>query len=477
MGWAAIIRPSPLSRARAPPRRRNSLMTSTPLFWLIAFVLALGVLATLVWPLLRSRASEAPGVEAAATAVFRDHKRQLDEEVAAGTLTPAERDTAEAELVARFGDELAAGSAEMGAGSGQSRWIAALVLVALVPVSAGLLYWTVGEPGAIKQAAAPAAAAPAEHTLTDPQIIAMIERLAEKMKANPDDPKGWILLGRSYLKLGRYDDSVAAFAEAAKRMPEDAQLLADQAEAIAMTQGQSLQGRPEALLKRAMALEPNNPQVLGMAAAAAAERRDFNGAIVLMQRLKANVQPNSEESQQVDQMLAQLDAQRTRGSGVAGAPASVAPSSAPAAPQTSPKSNGAVAAAPAGAPAPKSNVATPMSGAVNGVTGRVEIDAKLAGKFSSGDVLFIYARDPAGSRMPLAIMRGTAGELPKTFSLTDAMAMTPANTISNAKSVVVEARVSKSGNAAPQTGDLRGTSAAVAPGTGNVRVVIDQVVP
>ena len=88
-----------------------------------------------------------------------------------------------------------------------------------------------------------------------------------------------------------------------------------------------------------------------------------------------------------------------------------------------------------------------------------------------------YARDPSGSRMPLAVMRGTAAELPKAFSLTDAMAMTPASTISKAKSVVVEARISKSGNAMPQAGDLRGASAAVTPGTGNVRIVIDQVVP
>ncbi len=94
-----------------------------------------------------------------------------------------------------------------------------------------------------------------------------------------------------------------------------------------------------------------------------------------------------------------------------------------------------------------------------------------------GDTLFIYARNAEGSRMPLAIMRGTAGDLPKAFALTDAMAMTPAQTISLAKSVVVEARISKAGNAMPQPGDLRGASAPIAPGAANVRIVIDQVVP
>ena len=79
--------------------------------------------------------------------------------------------------------------------------------------------------------------------------------------------------------------------------------------------------------------------------------------------------------------------------------------------------------------------------------------------------------------MPLAVLRGTAAELPKSFALTDAMAMAPGMTISRAKNVVVEARISKSGNATPQAGDLRGTSTAVAPGANGVRIVIDQVVP
>jgi cytochrome c-type biogenesis protein CcmH len=188
-----------------------------------------------------------------------------------------------------------------------------------------------------------------------------------------------------------------------------------------------------------------------MAAAAAAERRDFAGAIVLMKRLKGIVAPNSEESQQVDQMLAELEAQRKGGSAAAAAPASQAA-------------------------APKSEATSPTASGAS-VTGRVDIDPKLAGKFAPGDALFIYARDPEGSRMPLAIVRGTAAELPKAFTLTDAMAMTPAATISKAKSVVIEARISKSGNAAPSAGDLRGTSAPIQPGAGNVRVVIDQVVP
>ena len=433
-------------------------MSPTPIFWLSAFVLAAVVLAALVWPLLRRRSSEAPGDEAAATAIFRDHKRQLDAEFAAGTLSAAERDAAQAELVARFGTELAVEPAAAAAPSGRSRWIAAIAVAATVPIVAGVLYTMLGNPAAVNSVTVPVARNPhGEGSANDPKIVAMIDTLAEKMKANPDDPNGWVLLGRSYLKLGRYDDAAAAFAEAAKRMPEVAALLADQAEAIAMSQGKSLVGRPSELLKRALALDPNDPKTVAMSGAAAAERKDYDGAIKLYTHLKSMVQPGSEDSQQIDQVIAELETMKN------GKPAtSVAAAPAPAAPAP-------VAAAPA-APA-----ATSASG--GSVSGRVEIDSKLAAKMAPGDKLLIYARNAEGSRMPLAIMQGAAADLPKTFTLTDAMAMTPAQTISMAKSVVIEARISKGGTAMAQPGDLQGRSKPLSPGATNVRIVIDQIVP
>ena len=426
-------------------------MHSPPLFWLFAFVLAAGVLVALVWPLLRHRASEAPGDEAAATAVFRDHKRQLDDDFVAGTISASERATAEAELVARFGNELSVEPDNVARPADRSRWIAAILLVAVVPAAAAVLYVLLGNPAAVNPPPGPAArATQAGDAITDPQIVAMIDRLAEKMKANPDDPKGWMLLARSYFKMGRYDDSVAAFAEAAKRMPESAELLADQAEAIAMTQGQRLAGRPAELLARALTLSPDDPKTIAMSGAVAAERGDIDAAIKLYRRLKTLVPPNSEDAQQIDQVLAELETIRKSAPaqvGAAAAPKSVAPS----------------AAAP--------------GAAIVGVSGRVEIDPKLAARVAPGDTLFIFARNPEGSRMPLAILKGTASELPKSFTLTDANAMAPTQTISQAKSVVIEARISKSGNATPQSGDLRGVTAPMQPGADKVRIVIDQVVP
>ena len=300
-------------------------MHSPPLFWLFALVLAAGVLVALVWPLLRHRTSEAPGDEAAATAVFRDHKRQLDEDFVAGTISASERETAEAELVARFGNELSVEPDNVARPADRSRWVAAIVLVAVVPARRPCSYVLLGNPAAVNAPPGPAARAGQADAITDPQIVAMIDRLAEKMKANPEDPKGWMLLARSYFKMGRYDDSVAAFAEAAKRMPESAELLADQAEAIAMTQGQRLAGRPATLLARALVLSPDDPKTIAMSGAVAAERGDIDGAIKLYRRLKTLVPPNSEDAQQVDQVLAELESIRKSApaqAGVAAAPKS-----------------------------------------------------------------------------------------------------------------------------------------------------------
>ena len=94
-----------------------------------------------------------------------------------------------------------------------------------------------------------------------------------------------------------------------------------------------------------------------------------------------------------------------------------------------------------------------------------------------GDTLFVFARAEGGSRMPLAILRRTAADLPLRFALDDSMAMAPTAKISGAQAVRVEARISKSGNAMPQPGDLVGTSGVVKPGARDLAIVVDRALP
>jgi cytochrome c-type biogenesis protein CcmH len=108
--------------------------------------------------------------------------------------------------------------------------------------------------------------------------------------------------------------------------------------------------------------------------------------------------------------------------------------------------------------------------------GIVSIEPALAARLSPGDTVFVLARPVSGSRMPLAIARTTVAALPYRFTLDDSMAMAAGATISSHAKVVVAARVSKSGTAVPQKGDIEGTSDPVAPGTSGVNVVLSRIV-
>jgi cytochrome c-type biogenesis protein CcmH len=410
------------------------MMALSPLFWLVALVLVAGILAWLVTPLLRRTTSiDAPEDVSATTAVYRDHKRQVEADFAAGVITQDERDAAIAEVTRRFGEELAhTGDASIHI-SERTRWIAAMALVACVPVVAGVLYFSLGNPAAMNAQPASAQADPAG----DPQIVAMVDQLAKKLQANPDDGEGWALLGRSYRVLGRFDASAMAYNEASKRLPPNASLYVDWAEAIAQAQGRTLVGQPTELLERAIKLEPDHVKALALLGAAAMERNDRPAAIAFWTKLRGLLPPDSPQARQIDAALAQAG----------------------------------------GAPSPTASAPVPAAPSGKSVAGRVEVDPKLAKNVAPGDTVFLFARDPDGSRMPLAAMKLRGGDLPRAFALTDEMAMSPAATISKAGKVVIEARVSKSGDVKPQAGDLAGTSTAVAPGATDVRVTIDRIVP
>ena len=401
-------------------------MATSPLFWVLALALVAATLALLVVPLLRrAKDRDAPADEAAATAVFRDHKRQVEADHAALVITDLERDTAMDELTRRFGQELAQGSPLPASVNDRSRWTAALVIVALVPIASAVLYFLLGNPAAIT------AATGREAPATDKQVLAMVDQLATRLQANPEDAEGWALLGRSYRVLGRHEAAALAYAEAVKRIPDNASLYVDWAEALAQSQERSLAGKPTELIDRALAIDPTNPKALALGGAAAMERNDRATATQLWTRLRATLPADSPQLAQVDAALARI------------------------------------------------GNATPQASAAgkSSIEGRVALDPKLAKNVSPTDTVFIFARDPDGPRMPLAAMKVAVSDLPRAYTLTDEMAMTPAATISKAGRIVVEVRVSKSGDVKPAPGDLAGTSAAVAPGARDVNVTIDRVIP
>jgi cytochrome c-type biogenesis protein CcmH len=428
------------------------------LFWSLALLLLAVTLAFLLPPLLRSRrpAVASPDADAAAIAVYRDQKRALDAEFADGVITSEERDAAVAELTRRLGEEVTALKGPAPAVRMSRRaWAIALALFVLIPVAAVGLYLWLGNPNATTLASAGNGSAP-QHAMSDPQLVTMVEQLAQRLKSRPDDAEGWTLLARSYAAIGRYADSAAAYEHAAALVPDNAQLLADYADAAAMAQGRSLAGKPFELVQRALALDPKNPKALALAATAALDARDLDAALGYWRRLQAQFPEGSDNARQIASIIAEVEAAKREGKGGGKLGAS-----------------SEQAAQPAWASAPSKASAGP--GAT--IAGRVDVAPALASKVALGDTLFIFARAVDGPRVPLAVLRLSARELPKNFTLDDSMGMAPGVKLSAAQSVVIEARVSRSGNALPQSGDLSGKSAAVKPGASRVKVVIDQVVP
>jgi len=424
------------------------------LFWSLALLLLAMTLALLLPPLLRRhRPAAAPDSDAAAIAVYRDQKQALDSDFANGSLTAAERDAAVLELSRRLGEEVDAPKKTGPQHRPMPRaWPVAIALFALIPLAAVMLYVRLGNPDAT--ALATAGNARAGHELTDAQIVAMVEQLAQRMKSRPDDPQGWILLARSYAAMGRFPESVDAYSHAAALVPDDAALLADYADALAVAQGKNLAGKPTELVTRALTIDPKNPKALALAATAALDAGDPDRAIGYWRQLKAQLADGSEDARQIDSFIAQIEAERGDRKGIdAGGKLTASERTAPVA----------------------STAAKGASGAT--IAGRVVIAPALASKVALSDTVFIFARAIDGPRMPLAVLRVPARELPKDFTLDDRMGMAPGAKLSTAQAVVVEARVSKSGNALPQSGDLSGKSATVKPGATGVKVVIDQIVP
>ena len=413
-------------------------------FVALGALLLAGALLFVVPPLLRREARSGATRDAVNVAVYRDQLRELEADLRSGVLDADQHEKARREIEARL---LADMGGDAPAESPRRSRAAALALGLFVPACALAVYFAVGNPRAL----APGAGQDlARHGVSAEQFEALVARLAARLKENPEDAEGWAMLGRSYAVLGRFPESAEAYALAAERAPRDAQLLTDWADALAMAQGRNLEGEPEKLLARALAIDPTNVKALMLAGTAAFNKKDYRGAVRLWERILAAVPSDSEIADRVRASVAEA---RTLGS----LPQATA----------STKSAGAASA--------KSPAVASMKNAGR-VTGVVRISPDLAAKVEPSDTVFIFARAEQGPRMPLAILRKQGRDLPIEFTLDDSMAMSPAAKLSDHPRVVIGARVSKFANANPQPGDLQGLSAPVKTGAGRVDVTIDSEV-
>jgi cytochrome c-type biogenesis protein CcmH len=306
-----------------------------------------------------------------------------------------------------------------------------------------------GSPGLKPVTAAAAPAPDAEEQAARLQIEAMVDKLAQRLKDKPDDATGWLMLGRSYTVLGRIDDALPAYAKSVALRGDDATALADYADALATKNGGQATPDSDALVARALAAQPRHLKALALAGTSAFEHADYAGAVRHWEKMAQVLPPDSPDAPRLQASLAEA---RKRG-GIAPPPA--------------------MASASAAAPT-ATDAATAAADA--SVSGTVTLAPALAAKASPTDTVFIFARAAQGPRMPLAVLRAQVKDLPISYKLDDSMAMAPTAKLSGAAQVIVGARISKSGNAIPQPGDLAGESAPVAPGARGVSITIRSTV-
>lgn len=407
-------------------------------FLVVGGLLLVAILVAVIYPLLKRQPGEArvaAGQRELNLQVLREQLRELERDLQEGLIGEEAYRQAREDIERRTLD-YAGESAPVATGAGRRPWLAIAIGIAF-PLVVGGLYWTLGAPESVLPGKAQQAGKEGEHALSPQQIAAMVERLALRLQENPNDGAGWLMLGRSYAVLGRYPESAAAFGRALSLLPPDAQHYADYADIVAMAQGKSLAGEPEKLVRRALEIDPNNLKALALSGTIAFDRQDYQAAIGEWRRVLALLPADSGAAAGIQGSI--RDAENRLA--IAGQKAQAQPAAA--------------------------------GGKVAGV---VSIDPQLAATVKPGDTLFVFARAVDGPKMPLAMLRAKAGELPLRFTLDDSMAMAPQFKLSAAARVVVGARISRSGDALARAGDVEGLSGPVAPGAGEVKIVIDSVV-
>lgn len=420
------------------------------LFWALFFLFIAVALAFVLPPLLRRdvRPGQIAHVDrkAANIAIYNDQLAELKADLDSGDLDAEQYEDARQEIEKRLSQDVPLESAPVAVAQ-TGRW-PGIVLAGAIPALAIAMYVGLGNPEALLPSRADAPAAAQQGHDAAPMIAA----LEAKLKANPNDAAGWYMLARSYGSTGRYQDSAQAFEKAAALLPDDARLLADYADVLAMTQGQSLQGKPMELINKALKLNPNDEKTLNLAATAAYQSKDFAKAALYWRRLLKLIPPDADVAKDIAAAADEADK-------LAGSLGGLDNLSEPG------EKGGA-----------GKKAEQPQQGAV-AILGTVTVSKELVAKVSPSDKVFIFAQAPQGPRMPIASFKIDAKQLPYRFTLDDSVSMSPNDKLSNHAEVMISARVSKSGQAMAKSGDLQGKIGPVKLGQQGVAIVIDTVVP
>ena len=399
-------------------------------FWIIVAALVVSVLAALLPGLLRPRPTTRQLTQ---NLVLRDIRiAELQRDVADQVMDAQDLAGAEDEIARALLEESDPNSlASDHTGSRSSRWFLVAIIIGLIPAISLFTYLTLGSPQLATEVAEPDPAPAIDQKTID----AMVVQLEQRLNDDPDSAEGWLLLGRTYMALGRYDDAVPALARAHELVGDNPQVLLQYADALAMADVGRIDADVLALVNRALELEPENLAGLWLAGLAAAEAGETEKALGYLRRAQTQGARSGTPTVEVDAAIRELEA--------------LTPTA------LNPVTTAAVAA----------------------VSVTVNIDPGLRPRVNSQDVLFVFARAPGQTGPPLAASKTQADNLPREIVLDDTMSMAPMFKLKLGDTVTVTARISRSGTPQAQSGDLHVSSDPFVIGKRNaIALVIDKVV-
>ena len=398
------------------------------LFWLTGSLMALLAIGVLLPALLRTSKSAHIERTDINVAIAREREGELRRDLDEGILSDAEFDAARRELEHALAIDLE--DEHDNPSTGTTSPLLAAGISALIPVLALGLYLFLGTPDADNQldtAASNALAGQGQPA----DVETMLAQLKARLVDEPDDVRGWTLLGNAYMSLGQYANAVPAYRRLVALEPGNAERLVRLADALAMSRNGILAGEPEAFIQQALALSPAHPQGLWLAGIAAEERGAYAEALDIFERLLPLVSDQPEVLTEVQALIARNTAALDG----------------------------------------KSPTVT------DSLTVTVGITSALANSVTPDDTLFVYARVPGGPPMPVAVKKMPAQPLPREVVLSNRDLMLEGAGLGSYPSLEVGAHVSRSGTVRKMPGDLLGLSQPFDPGHINtVDVLIGEAI-
>lgn len=433
------------------------------LFWLLLAALLLLALLFVWWPWLKKKPQQPFLSEAAErnrqnVEIFKQRVGELEQELARGNLDQGSFDDLKQELELSLLQEVdeSGDSSSITEQSSTRNMTLPIGLSILVPCLSVFLYLQLGASDKLMLPPSQPSSAQSGEGHQRADFEQQVEQLQARLEAEPENPQGWFMLGRSYLTLERYQDSYNAFSKVAELVGEHAEIISQKAQALYFLNDHQLTAEVQALIDRALELDPTDPGTLGLIGMAAYEAGQYPEAIAVWQTLLNSDNPDVNRDglqEAIDQAKAQLAQQ-----GI----------------EYNPETLARAANAPADAD-PSAGVADISSASLKVL---VEVDSKLKEGLAPETTVFVFAQAVAGPKMPLAAAKLQLRDLPTMVTLDDSMAMGPMAKLSSAEQVQIRAIVSRSGRPGTEAGDIQGGVSPVDV-TGNdalIKIMIDEVV-